>query len=256
MVTTHGEEYRGVVCPRGACVSQLCGRSGSEQFQNLRLREVRDVIANLADGIEQLEQGADFLGMAALFKNEPVVDTAVVAVVDDPGGNGRALRRFEGLAGVERESEQVTVARVSLSKPRAQGGEGAKLIAAPEQQLGRVHRTRTQEYVAGFEFANLATRGVIQVRHLVAARGGGFDAGYLALRADVGSEVTSNLQIVEVQRVLRMNVASDIAFAAVDAAALLGLEFVEMRGFRPKVDRDIRVAELVEAMKLIRDFSH
>src|SRR5262245_54670459 len=53
-----------------------------------------------------------------------------------------------------------------------------------------------------------------------------------------------------------MNVASDIAFAAVDAAALLGLEFVEMRGFRPKVDRDIRVAELVEAMKLIRDFSH
>src|SRR5262249_46208760 len=104
----------------------------------------------MAGRVEQLEQRADFLGMATLFKNEPVGNTAVVAVIDDPGGDGRALGRFEGLPGVEGKGEQVTVARVSLAEARAQGGEGAKLIATFEQQLGRAYGSCAQEYVTGF----------------------------------------------------------------------------------------------------------
>src|SRR5215472_10890767 len=101
--------------------------------------------------------------MAALFKNEPIGDPVVVALVDDARGDGRSLGRFEGLRGIERKGEQVAVARVSVSKARAQPGEGAKFIAALEQQLGRIHRSRAQEYIAGFELTNLTARGVIQV---------------------------------------------------------------------------------------------
>src|SRR5438309_1005809 len=70
----------------------------------------------------------------------------------------------------------------------------------------------------------------------------------LALSLDLRGFVLADLEIVEIERILRVIVTADIAFATESASFLEGAKFIEMRFFRlAEIYCDIWEAELLRA---------
>ena len=105
-----------------------------------------------------------------------------------------------------------------------------------------------------------AARGMIAEEDAVGAlavvveRG---DLPYLGERGDVRAVLLGEREVVEVERVLRVVVAPDVALAAVIAPGLRDTELVRADLARVvELDGDVRVAELVAATELVRDELH
>src|ERR1700758_4177872 len=71
---------------------------------------------------EELEQASDLRGVATLLKGEPGTETAVAAIVDDPGGDRRTVVGPEWLHGVESERQKVPIAGVAFTERAAEVG--------------------------------------------------------------------------------------------------------------------------------------
>jgi hypothetical protein len=101
-------------------------------------------------GIQQLQQAADLFGITPLFENEPDAFRALAAIVDDAGGDGRSDRRLQFLFAIEGKGEEVAVARIAIAELVAESGQSFVLVAASEQQLGRVHCAGANKYIRCF----------------------------------------------------------------------------------------------------------
>jgi hypothetical protein len=133
--------------------------------------------------------------------------------------------------------------------------------SVPEEELGGVHRTSADEDLRGVDGARHAAVPMIAVRHDVAvalAAAGARDVPHLALRAHLRAGALGQREVVEIERVLRVNVAADVALAAVDAPRLGDAELVgrDLARRRVQVDGDVRVTELLGAPQLLRHLLH
>ena len=69
---------------------------------------------------------------------------------------------------------------------------------------------------------------MIEETHAVTTVGMRLDPSYLALGFDPGGLVLRNFQLIQIQRVLRMIITADVAFATESTALLFNAEFVQV----------------------------
>ena len=187
-----------------------------------------------------------FLELAARQTLEPLLDEITgqvghATVLDEQGlvlvntveqvdraGDGGAMRGRHLAARVESGRDEIAVEGPALAEAARQLRQRAVLVAAAQQQLGAADRAGGQDHPrrGGAAGTALAALEAVEV-HAVAAAfsrvGSGrqrFDLHHQVQRADLGALLLGHRQVVEIQRVLGLDLAADVAVAAVHAGAL------------------------------------
>ncbi len=147
------------------------------------------------------------------------VELELVVDVLQRGGDHRAVPGRELLGRVEDRAEEVAVAGEARPQRRAEVRQGLELVAAAQQQLHRVDGAGGDDHQRRPD--RLAReRPAVAVVDAVAA-GLGRDGEHLGERLhDRAVALLGHRQIVEVERVLGVVAAADVALAAVAAGLL------------------------------------
>src|SRR5690349_16266376 len=103
-----------------------------------------------------------------------------------------------------------------MAQAVADGGKRVMDVAAAEQEFRGIDRPSANKNILRPAFPALAAIGVIFESDVVviAVSANRLDAHHFALCSDFGAIVSRDGQIVEIQRILGMNITSDVAFAA------------------------------------------
>ena len=178
-----------------------------------------------------------FFRESPLLQNDPDPLIPFPSVVDDAGRDRRAAGWLERDLTVIGRGEKIPVPRVAVAELVGQRRERPVLRLASEEELRRVDRPGAHEDPLADDEPLRAPCSVIAEEDLVCGLAviegmapitlsDGLDPANLGQRRDVGAGALREGEVVDVERVLRVDVATDVALSAVRAPPLEDAELV------------------------------
>ena len=150
-------------------------------------------------------------------------------VVHGCGRDRWPVGRLERRRGAEPEGDEVPVCRVSGARAPATGAGRVRYWSRQRSRSSvAVHRAQAEEHLLRPHRLLSAIAGQVAVAHAESFVAGA-EPGHLRPGRHLGAGALGECQVVEVERVLRAEVAADVALAAVRAPALQGAELVRPR---------------------------
>ena len=200
------------------------------------VQPAQDELEDRAAVLPEILDGADRVPHPLADRGEPgVLQVEAAGAVDvlDGGGDDRAVVRVQLLVAARCEGQQIAVGRDAVAERGAEAGEAVGV--APQEQL-RAERPGREDDARGDRLAQ--RRPVLRLGDVAGPRGvvdavahapsrapisavDRLDRNDVAQGADLGARAACRGQIRVVERVLRPEVAADVALAAAPARAAL-----------------------------------